>query len=303
MSSELPPPYYTTAAALQAEHRDVASLIRKLSQDIVGTDEAFHRVSVLLAGKPDVVVAPSSLKQEWQAVRKLFQDLIWSARRTATTVSARNGDFIQVIIPLIGEANEPKESKLAELNTFITRPPPKFLTSTEVADQLQQIATKMANILKKYGEHADKVVAQAYADIAKFEEERDKQKREQEAAQTKRGGFSLFGSREVAPPPEPIDYDSKIAEATYLIEEVNKQRDEITAKAATIKHDLNTIPDQVGSCFSAVWTHLTNDATHLRNRLQGSTTDPMPDLSAITRTYTEINSALRYYATNVNKMG
>ncbi|KAG9085680.1 hypothetical protein FRC06_003497 [Ceratobasidium sp. 370] len=292
MSSDLPPPYYTTAAALQAEQRDVASLVRKLSQDIVGTDESFHRVSVLLAGKPDVVVAPSSLKQEWQAVRK-----------ASILIYADVPDFIQVIIPLIGDANEPKEGKLAELNTFIARQPPKFLTSTEVADQLQEITAKISNILKKYGEQADEVVAKAYGDIAKFEEERDKQQREQEAASTKRTGFSLFGSREVVLPAEPIDYDSKIAEARYLIEEVNKQRDEINAKAATIRHDLDTIPDQVGSCFSAVWTHLTNDATHLRNRLQGSTTDPMPDLSALTRTYTEINSALRYYATNVNKMG
>ncbi|KAG8783909.1 hypothetical protein FRC12_019220 [Ceratobasidium sp. 428] len=100
-----------------------------------------------------------------------------------------------------------------------------------------------------------------------------------------------------------VDYDGKIERAQTIIATVNSQRDQIKSKIAEIKHAWATIPDQVGQCLHAIWDHLTTDASHLRGRLEGSISDPMPDLSAITRVYTEINSVLRYYATNVNNMG
>ncbi|CAE6522063.1 unnamed protein product [Rhizoctonia solani] len=306
MSHGLPPPYYTAVATLQPEHRDIASLIRKLSEDIVKTDQNFHDVRVLLQGKY-AEVAPPNLKDDWRTLQQLYTNLIWSARKTATQVQTRNSEFINPILPIIGEPDVSNEEKVEELEGFIQRPPPKFLTSTESADTIKQINTGMTNLLKKYEERADQLVATAYANISRFEDEREKQKERAEAdkEKEKKSSYSWFssGPTEVSTPPAKIDYDAKIAEENSKIEGINKQRDEIKAKMADIRFSLNTIPDQVGHCFSTVWTHITNDATHLKSRLEGSTTSPMPDISTVVRVYTEINAALKYYATNVNSMG
>ncbi|KAG9115182.1 hypothetical protein FRC07_007550 [Ceratobasidium sp. 392] len=189
-------------------------------------------------------------------------------------------DFIEVIIPVVGDPHESKNDKIAELRGFISRKPPTFLTSTEVSQKLQEIDTGLTKVQKQYGEDADRMVASAQADIAKLEGEREK----------------------ANPPPESVDHDTKIERAQTIIATVNSQHDEIKSKVAEIKHAWATIPDKVGQCLHAIWDHLTTDATHLKSRLEGSTSDPMPDLSAITRIYTEINSALKYYATNVSNM-
>ncbi|QRV95237.1 hypothetical protein RhiJN_23255 [Ceratobasidium sp. AG-Ba] len=292
----LPPPYYASAAALQAEHRDAATLLRRTSEDIVAIDKTFGDVSYLLQGQNGVAVSPSSLREDWQRTQKLFHSIIWGARTAATQVEARNKDFIEVIIPVVGDPDESKNSKIAELRTFISKNPPTFLTSAQVSQQLQEIEAGLTKVLKQHGEDADKMIASARADIAKLEDEREQAKKKEDSTPKK----PIFDSSD--PPTEPVDYDAKIARAKSMIDMVNSQREEIKAKVAEIKHAWATVPDQVGNCLGAIWTHLTTDATHLKNRLEGSTTDPMPDLSGITRAYTEVNSALKYYATNVNKM-
>ncbi|KAG8694168.1 hypothetical protein FRC09_010021 [Ceratobasidium sp. 395] len=300
----LPPPYYSTAAGLQAEHRDAATLLRRTSETIVKIDQAFHQVGVLIKGQQSIAVSATSLKDEWQAIRKSFHAIIWGARGAATQVESRNNDFIQVIIPVVGDPDESKDSKIAELRGFVSRKPPTFLTSTEVSQKLQEIEAGLTKTQKQYGEDADRMVASAKANIAKLEEEREKAKKKAEAP-PKKSGYGFFGGSKAptSPPPEPVDYDGKIERAQTIIATVNSQRDQIKSKIAEIKHAWATIPDQVGQCLHAIWDHLTTDASHLKGRLEGSISDPMPDLSAITRVYTEINSALRYYATNVNNMG
>ncbi|QRV80668.1 hypothetical protein RhiJN_08683 [Ceratobasidium sp. AG-Ba] len=316
----LPPPYYASAAALQAEHRDAATLLRRTSEDIVAIDKTFGDVSYLLQGQNSVAVSPASLSEDWQRTQKvnslscnvgspfltpvkLFHSIIWGARTAATQVEARNKDFIEVIIPVVGDPDESKNSKIAELRMFISKNPPTFLTSAQVFQQLQEIEAGLTKVLKQHEEDADKMIASARADITKLEEEREQAKIKQDSS-PKKSIFGIFGSSKDSsdPPPEPVDYDAKIARAKSIIDTVNSQREEIKAKVAEIKHAWATVPDQIGNCLGAIWTHLTTDATHLKNRLEGSTTDPMPDLSGIIRVYTEVNSALKYYATNVNKM-
>ncbi|KAG9115764.1 hypothetical protein FRC07_007516, partial [Ceratobasidium sp. 392] len=86
----LPPPYYSTAPGLQAEHRDAATVLRRTSEAIVNIDQAFHQVGVLIGGQQGIAVSPTNLKEEWQTVRKLFHNVIWGARGAATQVEARN---------------------------------------------------------------------------------------------------------------------------------------------------------------------------------------------------------------------
>ncbi|CAE6434820.1 unnamed protein product [Rhizoctonia solani] len=299
---DLPPPYYAAAETLETEHRDVASLIRQLSKDIVKCDQQFYDVGLLLEGRYTLKVAPPNLSDNWRTHKRTFTDVIWAARGAATSVQVRNTDFIQVILPALGDPSMSRESKIKELGTFITRSPPKFLTSTETADKLGGINTGITDILKKYEESADKMIASVKDDIAKLEAERDQQKEKEKDSQEKKGGRSWFSSRPVATPApaETVDYDSKIADEKSKIETINKQRDDLNSKLADIRFALNTIPEQVGQCFSTTWTHLTNDAIHLKNRMEGSTSDPLPDIALVTRVYKAINLALEYYSTNVN---
>ncbi|CAE6503547.1 unnamed protein product [Rhizoctonia solani] len=304
MSHDLPPPYYASAAALQTEHRDIASVIKQLSETIAKTDQHFYNVGTLLQGYPDVVVAPPDLKDSWRVHRQSFKDMIWEARRAATFVETRNETFIDGILPSIGDASKSKESKIERLATFIARAPPEFLTSMEAPNKCREINNSTPDLLKKYEENADKIVASAQAEIAKLEAERDKQKEKEKASlekKSRRSWFSYSGPAAASPPPEHIDYDSMIIEEKQKIEAINNQRDNLKSRLADITFALNTIPDQVGHCFLTVWNHLVNDATHLKNRLEGSTTDPMPDIPVVTTVYREINLALKYYATNVNK--
>ncbi|KAG8693139.1 hypothetical protein FRC11_003126 [Ceratobasidium sp. 423] len=305
MSHDLPPPYYASVATLQTEHRDIATVIRQLSESIVQADQHFHRVGLILQGYLDVQVAPPDLKDNWGIHRKSFKDMIWEARRAATLVETRNETFIDNILPSIGDTTRSKESKIERLAKFIAKPAPEFLTSMEAPNKCREINNSIPDLLKKYEENADKMVASANAEIGKLEAKRDKQKEKEKATLDKKSDHSWFGYSRPAPaspPSEHIDYDSMIAEEKGKIEAINKQRDNLKSRLTDIRFALNTIPDQVGSCFWTVWNHLVNDATHLKNRLEGSTTDPMPDIPAVTSVYREINSALKYYATNTNKM-
>ncbi|CCO35932.1 hypothetical protein BN14_10053 [Rhizoctonia solani AG-1 IB] len=291
---DLPPPYYTVVSTLETEQRDVASHIRKLSQDIVNCDQLFYDIGVLFEGRYTVQVAPPSVADSWRKHKQTFKDIIWAARGAATNVQVRNTDFIDVILPALGNPSISRENKIKELKTFIARPLPKFLTSTESAEKIGEINVGITNGLKEYEESADKMVNSINAEIAKLEGERDKQKEQEKASQEKKA---------TAPTPSgsgSAEYDSKIAEEKSKLETINKQRNDLKSKLADIRFALNTIPEQVGQCFLTTWTHLTNDATHLKNRMEGSTTDPLPDIAGVIRVYKTINDALEYYSTNVS---
>ncbi|CAE6431359.1 unnamed protein product [Rhizoctonia solani] len=307
MSHDLPPPYYASVATLEAEQRDIASLIRQLSQDIVKADQNFNDVRTLLQGKFGAEVAPPSLKDNWRGHRQVFINMIWDARRAATSVESRNQNFLEVILPLIGDAGKSKESKISLLEKFCAKPLPEFLTSTESTDKVRGIDSAIPDLLKVYEENADKLIDSSNTEIVRLEAERDKQKEREEAAKEKekdkKSSSSWFSSRPTSHPGTAFYSTSEVTNRVSKIEAINKQRNELKSTLADIRFALNTIPDQVGQSFLTVWTHLTNDATHLKNRLGGSTSDPMPDLPAVTRVYREINSALKYYATNVSKTG
>ncbi|KAF8751243.1 hypothetical protein RHS01_08660 [Rhizoctonia solani] len=182
--------------------------------------------------------------------------------------------------------------------------PPDFLTTTEAADKLGGISNDINPILKKYEESADKMIEGINAEISKLETERDAQREKDKAKHEKGSRLSWFSSRpaNISPPTDTIELDSKIDEEKSKINTINKQREEIKSKLADIRFALNTIPEQVGQSFMSTWTHLTNDATHIKNRMEGSTSDPMPDIALVTRAYKAINNALSYYATNVNNL-
>ncbi|GAB1522872.1 hypothetical protein RhiTH_005997 [Rhizoctonia solani] len=301
---DLPPPYYTEVTTLETEHRDVASLIQQLSRDIVNCDQLFYDVGVRIEGRYTVRVAPPELDESWRKHKQTFKDVIWAARGAATKVQARNADFIDVILPSIGNPSISMESKLEELKRFISLSPPDFLTTTEAADKLGGISNDINPILKKYEESADKMIEGINAEISKLETERDAQREKDKAKHEKGSRLSWFSSRpaNISPPTDTIELDSKIDEEKSKINTINKQREEIKSKLADIRFALNTIPEQVGQSFMSTWTHLTNDATHIKNRMEGSTSDPMPDIALVTRAYKAINNALSYYATNVNNL-
>ncbi|KDN37500.1 hypothetical protein RSAG8_10099, partial [Rhizoctonia solani AG-8 WAC10335] len=281
MSHDLPPPYYASVATLEAEQRDIASLIRQLSQDIVKADQNFNDVRTLLQGKFGAEVAPPSLKDNWRGHRQVFINMIWDARRAAASVESRNQNFLEVILPLIGDAGKSKESKISLLEKFCAKPLPEFLTSTESTDKVRGIDSAIPDLLKEYEENADKLIDSSNTEIVRLEAERDKQKEREEAAKEKekdkKSSSSWFSSRPTSHPGTAFYWTS-----------------EVTDRVFSFVHRL------IHLFFTM---QLTNDATHLKNRLGGSTSDPMPDLPAVTRVYREINSALKYYATNVSKAG
>ncbi|KAG9120964.1 hypothetical protein FRC07_003285 [Ceratobasidium sp. 392] len=223
--SNLPPPYYATAADLKAEQRDLASVIRQSPEALLSTDQYLYQISALLKDND----APAGFQDEWHGFRRSFVSLIWTARETAGKVEARNQDFTESFIPLIFDADVEKEDKVAELQNFIqTSEPPELLTSTEAVDTLRKIEAGISDIVQKY-EH----------------------------------------------------------------------QEDVSTKATELKNAWTSVPYQVRGCLLDAWTHLTNDAIHLKNRLDGSTSDPLPDSSTITQAYKEVNEALRLYTTTV----
>ncbi|ELU37043.1 hypothetical protein AG1IA_08929 [Rhizoctonia solani AG-1 IA] len=298
---DLPPPYYTEVTTLETEHRDVASLIQQLSRDIVNCDQLFYDVGVRIEGRYTVRVAPPELDESWRKHKQTFKDVIWAARGAATKVQARNADFIDVILPSIGNPSISMESKLEELKRFISASPLESHLPAQAADKLGGISNDINPILKKYEESADKMIEGINAEISKLETERDAQREKDKAKHEKGSRLSWFSSRpgrvsihayftiyfqqhraaNISPPTDTIELDSKIDEEKSKINTINKQREEIKSKLADIRFALNTIPEQVGQSFMSTWTHLTNDATHIKNRMEGSTSDPMPRMHGL----------------------
>ena len=68
---DLPPPCYTTAAALQAQHRDLASTIRQLSNDTIKVDGQFQSVNVALKRDEMFNEGPNLPSAQWSDIRKV----------------------------------------------------------------------------------------------------------------------------------------------------------------------------------------------------------------------------------------
>lgn len=68
---DVPPPYYSTAAALHAENRDLATTIRHLSNETIKVDEEFQSVYVELKREEMFDQSSQTPSNEWVDIRKV----------------------------------------------------------------------------------------------------------------------------------------------------------------------------------------------------------------------------------------
>lgn len=63
--------YYTTAAALQADQRDLATTIRQLSNDTIKLDEQFQAVYSDIKSQEMFDTSPTAPSNQWAETRKV----------------------------------------------------------------------------------------------------------------------------------------------------------------------------------------------------------------------------------------
>ncbi|KAF8601208.1 hypothetical protein BDV93DRAFT_524929, partial [Ceratobasidium sp. AG-I] len=265
-----PPPYYTTAAALQAEHRDLATTIRQLSNETIKVDDQFQGVYVELKRDEMFDQSSQSPSNEWAGIRKHFTDILWSTRSTAGELKSRTIELVDVILPAIAEPGEDKQAKIADITQFIDKPAPSLLTTERAAEKITELKQLLGSFSEKSTTGLDEKIRVAREEIAKLEEEAQKQRLKQQEAE--KASHGLLGFLHSKPPPiESIDYDSKIKRSQESVQGWEKLRNSIVDGIREICTGLDTIPDRIGSAFSALWLHEKNDSEHLRREVESST--------------------------------
>lgn len=70
-SMDVPPPYYTTVAALQAENQDLSSTIRRLSNETIKLDSLFQSVYIALSLEENFDQSSATPSSEWKVIREV----------------------------------------------------------------------------------------------------------------------------------------------------------------------------------------------------------------------------------------
>lgn len=68
---DVPPPYYTTVAALQAENQDLSSTIRRLSNETIKLDSLFQSVYIALSLEENFDQSSATPSSEWKVIREV----------------------------------------------------------------------------------------------------------------------------------------------------------------------------------------------------------------------------------------
>jgi len=292
-----PPPYYTTAAALEATHTDLASIIRQLSNETVKVDGQFQAVYVALKRDEKFDESADLPSNQWSTIRKIYTNLLWLARNTATDLKSHTTELVDIIIPAIGDASETKQGKLDVLTEFINKPAPSLLTTERAAEQIAQLKQQLGPFSDKYIPLLKDKIAEAEKEIALYEEEDKKQNEEKKKEADKSRG--VLGFLHKHPPKEWVDYQTKIKRVQEQIKIWQTLISDVEGGISEIISGLDTIPDRVGSAFSALWLHEKQDAEHIREVVQRSTGGRVGDIDVAADAYKRIKDALQYYSTNI----
>ncbi|KAB5590172.1 hypothetical protein CTheo_6390 [Ceratobasidium theobromae] len=297
-----PPPYYTTQAALQAGHGDLATTIRQLSNMTIKLDGQFQAVFSALKTEEMFDTSPTVPSNRWKDIRGIYTGLMWATRNAATDLKSHTTELVDIIIPAVAEPRAGKEDKIRVIQRFIDKPAPSLLTSERATQQIDQLKQQIGPFIEEYKVGLEAKIAPVKEEIAKFKEADDKQKAEKKKAEEASGG--LFGFLHRRPPSiELVDYESKIKRSEGNIEKWKQLSNDLDGYVREICTGLDTIPDRVGSAFSALWIHETEDAQHLRQIIEESPDGNVHDIDIAAGTYGLIKSALTYFATNVNNPG
>lgn len=304
--SASPPPYYPNPDAAQAEQRDLGAEIKRLSEEIVRTAEDFYVVQFMLEGQGTVKIVTQETQDKWRALQESYNDLMWSARRSATLVESHNTDFVEVILPTIADPGEKKAAKIAELDIFCQKPPPQFLTSEGTSKSIEELKLNINQVRELYESSINRLIESAHEDIAKSEEELERERTlERGDSHNSLGShfafFKAIGGG-VPQPPNQVDYASKAALARSLAETLQNQHETIKQKTGSIVMSLDNVPNEIARCMLTLWRQLNEDAKGLKLQMEGSVPGSMPDLTRVSNAYTSIKEALWYFSTNVNKL-
>jgi len=194
-----------------------------------------------------------------------------------------------------------KEKSQSSHSLLINRRRPCLLQSAQLK-KITELKQHLGSFSEKFTAGLDKKIAEAREEIAKLEQEAEKQKLKQQ--ETEKASHGLLGFLHQKPPPaELVDYDSKIKRIQENIQGWEKLRNTVEGGIREICSGLDTIPDRVGSAFSALWLHEKSDAEHLRRAVESSADGNVRDISIAVDAYKQVKEALQYYGTNLTNSG
>ncbi|KAB5590168.1 hypothetical protein CTheo_6386 [Ceratobasidium theobromae] len=310
-----PPPYYTTAAALQAEHHDLAVTIQHLSDETIKIDNKFQAVYVELKCEEMFDQSSTVPSNEWKEIREIFTHLLWSARRAALAInsntSGRTGPFslaygktnslwtaelTNTIIYAMADSRKSKEDKLDILKAFIEKAAPSLLSTNHAAEQMTLIKDRLQSFSKRYTAGMNSVIVATKAKIARLDKERKQQEKKEIDVRSPEPYNDYNGMK-------PIDYEVGIKIAQSYLENRINCRNALEEGIRGICINLDTIPDRVGSAFSALWLHEKNDAEKLYFIVENSPSGIVYGETIISGAYIRIIMALSYYGTNLTFAG
>ncbi|KAG8722159.1 hypothetical protein FRC08_006273 [Ceratobasidium sp. 394] len=88
---------------------------------------------------------------------------------------------------------------------------------------------------------------------------------------------------------------------TWSLKVTRTRQETASQKAEEMKEALRSVVQpQVWGTLPGIWSQIARDAGHIKNMMDVSPVGPMLDFSLVSQKYNDINSALRYCATNVN---
>ncbi|KAG8697494.1 hypothetical protein FRC09_007821 [Ceratobasidium sp. 395] len=299
---DAPPPYYTTAAALQAEHRDLASTIRVLSHETIKVDDQFQVVYVELKRQEMFDESPDTPSKQWAAIRKLFTDILWSTRTAAGHLKTHTTDLVDAVLPAIAGQDADKAGKMADLTEFIEQPAPSLLTTERVAEEIAELKKQLGAFTDRSAADLSAKISPAKQSLDQLEKESQNQAaRQKESEEASRGLFGLFHKPQ-PPTTELIDYDGRIRKIEDDIAGWEKLNACIVNGVREICTGLDTIPDRVGKIRLTV-VQEKEDAEYLRQAVEASPDGNVQDVTIAVSAYKQVKDALHYYGTNVNKSG
>ncbi|KAB5590174.1 hypothetical protein CTheo_6392 [Ceratobasidium theobromae] len=295
--------YYTTAAALQADQRDLATTIRQLSNDTIKLDEQFQAVYSDIKSQEMFDTSPTAPSNQWAETRKIYTNLMWSARHSATKLKTHTTalELLDVVIRAVADATQAKAAKIDALKNFIEAPVPSLLTAEYATEQVGELKKQLGAFNDKYSAELNEKIAAARAEITQLEEKDKEQKLKNKNAG---GSGGLCGCLRRKPPPaDSVDYEGQIKKLQTSISNWEKLRGDVEGGVHEISAKLDSIPDRVGNTFLTLWSHEKGDAEHLKQAVESSSTGTVEDISIAEDAYKQVNEALHYFETNVNQTG